>query len=268
MRRTRLRRASRRVEDAPMNDRWLLSYADFVTLLLAVFVVLFAFSRIERKSIESVSVGIHTGFEQLGLNVPPKNEGTPPETVNPRPQRNPVPSTTPFDTLQLKTQLEQVLGDAIDKHEIVVQQTSEGLIISLRDFGFFNSGEATILPGASAQLKRTAQVLIQHNLEIRVEGHSDDRPIHTPLFQSNWELSTARATSVLALLLDEAGFPPSRISVAGYGPYRPVADNATSDGRRMNRRIDLVIIEPKHALGVLKDKEASPHTESEIPRVQ
>jgi chemotaxis protein MotB len=247
VRRTRIRRASRRVEDLPAHDRWLLSYADFVTLLLAVFIVLFAFSRIQKQSIQSVSVGIHAGFEALGLNVPPRSPGTPPEVpAKPQPKQVGALTPLPFNTTELKTQLEGVLGDAIDKHEIVVQQTSEGLIISLRDFGFFNSGDATLLPGAAVQLKRTAEVLMQHNLEIRVEGHSDDQPIHTDLFQSNWQLSTARATSVLTLLLDEANFPPAKISVAGYGPYRPVADNATPEGRRMNRRVDLVIIEPKH----------------------
>ncbi len=246
--RTRPRRTSINSEEAPTHDRWLLSYADFVTLLLAVFIVLFAFSRVQKQSIETVSVGIHAGFEELGLNVPPRTPGTPPEKVRPDPKQGGALPPLPFNTTQLKTQLEGVLGDAIDKHEIVVQQTSEGLIISLRDFGFFNSGEATLLPGAAAQLKRTAQILIQHNLEIRVEGHSDDQPIHNSLFHSNWELSTARATSVLMMLVEEAGFPPAKISVAGYGSYRPVADNQTPEGRRMNRRVDLVIIEAKHPL--------------------
>jgi chemotaxis protein MotB len=247
MRRTRIRRADRR-EDLPVHDRWLLSYADFVTLLLAIFIVLFAFSRVQKQSIETVSVGIHAGFEELGLNVPPKSPGTPPEVDKPQPKQSGALPPLPFNTALLKTQLEGVLGDAIDKHEIVLQQTTEGLVISLRDFGFFKSGEAAVLPAAATQLKRTAQVLIQHNLEIRVEGHSDDQPIHTALFQSNWELSTARATSVLSLLIGDAGFPPSKISVAGYGPYRPIGDNATPEGRGMNRRVDLVIIEPKRTI--------------------
>lgn len=243
MRRAGSRRSAERVEDAPAHDRWLLSYADFVTLLLAVFIVLFAFSRGHRHTIRTVSAGIHSGFETLSAH-----EATgPDDTANPVPPSSGVakPAALPVDTAQLKTQLEGVLGDAIGKHEIVVQQTTEGLIISLRDFGFFNSGDATLLPGAAEQLRKTAQVLIEHHLELRVEGHSDDQPIHTPLFQSNWQLSTARATSVLTLLVNDAGFPPEKISVAGYGPYRPVADNANSEGRRMNRRVDLVIVEPK-----------------------
>ncbi len=237
-------RTARR-EEAPASDRWLLSYADFVTLLLAVFIVLFAFSRVQKRSIHAVAEGISSGFEKLGIESSPVNPASFKEPVVAPPKPAAASAPLPFNSAELKTQLEGVLGDAIGKHEIVVQQTSEGLIISLRDFGFFNSGEATLMPGAAVQIERTAQVLMQHNLDIRVEGHSDDQPIHTDLFRSNWELSTARAMSVLTLLLDDAGFPPSKVSVAGYGPYRPVADNATPEGRRMNRRVDLVIVEPK-----------------------
>jgi chemotaxis protein MotB len=241
-----LRRSSKREEEAaPSHDRWLLSYADFVTLLLAVFIVLFAFSRGRSKSVQTVSAGIHAGFEKLSAHDDPKPDTGPTDAANPLPPAPVMPAPLPVDTTQLKTQLEGVLGDAIDKHEIVVQQTTEGLIISLRDFGFFKSGDATLLPGAAEQLRKTAHVLMDHHLELRVEGHSDNQPIHTPLFQSNWQLSSARATSVLTLLVDDAGFPPDKISVAGYGPYRPVADNATAEGRGQNRRVDLVIVEPK-----------------------
>ena len=154
-------------------------------------------------------------------------------------------TSSAFSTTELKSELEGVLGDSISRHEIVVQQTAEGLTISLRDFGFFNSGRAELLPGADTQLKNIARTLMQRNLELRVEGHSDNQAIHSPSFKSNWELSTARATSVLSLLLDQAGFPPTKISVAGYGSYRPVADNSTAEGRRMNRRVDLVVLAPK-----------------------
>jgi chemotaxis protein MotB len=79
-------------------------------------------------------------------------------------------------------------------------------------------------------------------MDLRIEGHSDDQPIHTPQFRSNWELSTARAMTVLLLLVNDSGIDPGKVSVAGYGQYRPVADNATSDGRQMNRRVDLVVV--------------------------
>jgi chemotaxis protein MotB len=120
--------------------------------------------------------------------------------------------------------------------------TPEGFVISLKDLGFFNSGEAVLLPGAADKIERIAKVLSQHGLELRVEGHSDDQPIHTPEFRSNWELSTARAMTVLMLLINESRLDPTKVSVAGYGQFRPIADNATSDGRQMNRRVDLVVV--------------------------
>lgn len=246
MRRRRTRLTVDRRSDAVAHDRWLLSYADLVTLLLAVFIVLFGFSRGHQQTIQTTSAGIHSGFDQLGISRSQKGlETAPSQAAPPPPSATKPPASPSFDAAELKQQLEGVLGNEIDKNAIQMQKSSEGLTISLRDFGFFNSGDAKLLPGAAEQIKRTARVLIERRLEVRVEGHSDDQPIHTALFHSNWELSTARATSVLTLLLDDAAFPPDKLSVAGYGAYRPVADNATPEGRRMNRRVDLVVIAPK-----------------------
>jgi len=234
----------------PSHERWLVSYADFMTLLFAVFVVLFAFSRYH-SSIHTVSTAIHSGFDALsaapgasGMSQSPAAEAkiAPPhsEVLAVGPQKH-------FDTGELSKELQGVLGDSISKQEIVMQTTPDGLVISLRELGFFNSGQAQLLPGAAAKLKSTAKVLAEHGLEVRVEGHSDDQPIHNAMFHSNWELSSARAMSVLSLLVNEGGFPETSISVAGYGEHRPVASNATPEGRRMNRRVDLVVVAPRTA---------------------
>lgn len=228
--------------ELPSRDRWLLSYADFVTLLLAVFIVLFATSWHERRSLHTVSAAIHTGFESMSVN-PPQHTPEIGESgtaggQTPKGLQRTAPQVTP----ELTQQLQDVLGDAIIKKQIVMQQSPDGLVISLRELGFFNSGEASLLPGAAERLRATARVLNLHDLEVRVEGHSDDQPIHTATFRSNWELSAARAMSVLSPLLEGTGFPPERLSVTAYGPYHPVADNATAEGRRMNRRVDLVVI--------------------------
>jgi chemotaxis protein MotB len=98
------------------------------------------------------------------------------------------------------------------------------------------------LPGAAEKIKRIAAVLMQYGLDMRVEGHSDDVPIHNDTFASNWDLSTARAMAVAMMLIDEAGFDPQRMSVAGYAQYHPVASNDTPEGRRANRRVDIVIV--------------------------
>jgi chemotaxis protein MotB len=101
------------------------------------------------------------------------------------------------------------------------------------------------LPGAAEKIERIAKVLSKPGLEIRVEGHSDNQPIHNDQFRSNWELSAARAMAVLRLLVDDAGFDPKKLSASGYGEYRPVADNSTVAGRRMNRRVDLVVVQSR-----------------------
>lgn len=245
-----MRRPARTQELAP-KDRWLVSYADFVTLLFALFVVLFALSY-HHKGISAMSDVIRGGFESL--------KAGPSETAaKPRPEDHPAPkaaalkapappaASTQYDSTKLTSELNGVFGDSIAKREIVMQPTHDGLIISLRELGFFDSGDARLLPAAADKLKSAAGVLIAHGLEVRVEGHSDDQPIHNALFQSNWELSTARAMSVLTMLVEEANFPPNRISVAGYGAFRPVASNDTPEGRRMNRRVDLVVIAPPAA---------------------
>ncbi len=210
-------------------DRWLVSYADLMTLLFALFVVLFATSRHSAEALGKLSGAIHSGFSgRSGPVVPPADLA--PEN----------PSG------ELEAQLRSVLGGAIEKGQVGLQKTSEGLVISFEEFGFFHSGEAGLVAGQAATIEKAGEVLQQHGAALRVEGHSDNQPIHNAVFASNWELSAARAMTVLLLLVDEAHYDPTRISVAGYGPYRPVADNSTPEGRQKNRRVDLVVLAPKN----------------------
>jgi chemotaxis protein MotB len=235
------------------HDRWLVSYADFVTLLFAFFVVLFASSYRDNRSMKKISEAIHIGFQQLGAfsggashagvaypNLPPD-----PSTYTPQAHRPPLDTpaaSSNGDIVELRQQLEGAIGSELKNHEVVMRVTPEGFVISLNELGFFNSGQAVLLPGAGEKLEKIASVLAQHGLDLRVEGHSDDQPIHTAQFHSNWELSTARALAVMTLLVNEGSFNPAKISVAGYGQYRPVADNTTPEGRKLNRRVDLVIV--------------------------
>ncbi len=231
-------RAARRAKTSTSHDRWLVSYADFLTLLFAFFVVLFASMRQNNLNFQKVSTSIHAGFDTMGAH--PDHNNSVATVATPAPAKR-APTASPA-SLDLSEELRTVLSDSISKHQIVLQQSPEGLIISLRELGFFHSGEAQLLPAARQQLQQTAGVLMSHHLTVRVEGHSDDQPIHTNLFHSNWELSTSRAMSVLLVLVDESGFDPEKISIAGYGPYRPIASNATTEGRQMNRRVDLVVL--------------------------
>jgi len=123
-----------------------------------------------------------------------------------------------------------------------MRMTPEGFVISLHELGFFDSGEAKLLPGAAEKIKRIAAVLMQYGLDMRVEGHSDNVPIHNAAFSSNWDLSTARAMAVAMMLMNESGVDPKRISIAGYAQYHPTVSNDTTEGRRANRRVDIVIV--------------------------
>jgi chemotaxis protein MotB len=245
-------RRVRHAEEPANHDRWLISYADFITLLFAFFVVLFASSYRDKQSVKQLSQAIHIGFQQLGAHsggetdqgvaypdLPPDPSTYTPDVVH---QAATQTAAVAVDIVQLRKQLENAMGEEIKDHEVVVRMTPEGFVISLNELGFFNSGQAALLPGAGPKLQRIAKVLALHGLDLRVEGHSDNQPIHTAQFRSNWELSTARALAVMTLLVDDSGFDPQKISIAGYGQYRPVADNATAEGRKMNRRVDLVVL--------------------------
>ena len=251
-----MRRRRTRFNQEPANhDRWLVSYSDLLTLLLAFFVVLFATSYRDNQTVKKLSEAIQIGFQQMGAfsggdsasgvaypNLPPD-----PSKYTPKPHNPATPSAaSSVDLAQLQRQLESAIGQELKNHEVVMRETPEGFVISLNELGFFNSGQAELLPGAAGKIQRIATVLATHGLELRVEGHSDNVPIHTPQFRSNWELSTARAMAVMTLLVDQSGFDPQKISVAGYGQYRPIADNTTPEGRRMNRRVDLVVVSTAH----------------------
>jgi chemotaxis protein MotB len=230
----KLQRKSRR-EALVSHDRWLVSYADFITLLFALFVVLFAASRHSDASLERVSHAIHSGFRTMGAMPAATSQAR--AGALPRLDLAHAPQTV------LEQQLAAALHDSLADGEIAMHQSPQGLVISLRELGFFNSGEAALLPGAADKIERIGRLLMSHGLAVRVEGHSDNQPIDNANFHSNWELSAARAMTVLLLLVDDAHYDPTRISMAGYGPYRPVSDNTTAAGRQLNRRVDLVVLD-------------------------
>jgi chemotaxis protein MotB len=153
-----------------------------------------------------------------------------------------VTGNTGIDVGELQKKLTMALGKEIARQEIALRMTPEGFVISLHELGFFNSGEARLLPGAADKIKRIAAVLMEYGLDMRVEGHSDNVPIHNAEFSSNWALSTARASAVAMMLLNESRVDPRRLSIAGYGEYHPTAKNDTPEGRRANRRVDLVVV--------------------------
>jgi chemotaxis protein MotB len=245
MRRRRIR------EEAISQERWLVSYSDFITLLFALFVVLFATTYRDNQSIRNLARAIHNGFQRMGA-LP--NDGASKDlaeagaefdagnTLHFRDKNAANTVQGAAMMLRVKQELEKTIRAELANHEVALQTTPEGITVSLKELGFFDSGSATLKHGAARKIERIAKVLMKPGLEIRIEGHSDNQPIHNAQFGSNWELSTARATTVLLLLVNDSGFDPKTLSASGYGQYRPIADDSTTEGRRMNRRVDLVVI--------------------------
>ena len=142
----------------------------------------------------------------------------------------------------LRKELEQALAPEILRQEVALRTVPDGLVISLREIGFFNSGSAEIRANSQSAFSRIARLLAQRAYRVRIEGHTDNVPIHNARFADNWELSTARATELVRLLLVIYKFAPARLSAAGYAEYHPIASNGAAEGRAMNRRVDLVIL--------------------------
>ncbi|MBK6587733.1 MAG: OmpA family protein [Acidobacteria bacterium] len=204
-------------QDHRNRDRWLVSYADLVTLLLALFIVMYAASDKERASkiVEGMST-MSTG----GNGILPGN------------------ATEKTDREKFE---EALMANPVLLQKAKMRQTKDGLVISLSEAGFFAPGEAVIDTQADSVIATIAESVKGAPAKIRIEGHTDSTPISNARYPSNWELSTARAASVL-MRLTEKGIEPERLSAAGYGGFQPVADNATPEGRAQNRRVDVVII--------------------------
>lgn len=236
------------------HDRWLVSYADFITLLFAFFVVLFASAKADAKKQQEVSHAIDAAFRSLGL-FPDAARHAAKETVVASGVEKPAyamniimgedvlsPAKARDDLEAVRRNLQQRLSNQIAQHTVSIKAGKDGLVISLREAGFFDSGSATPRPGTLDTLRQVGAALAATPFDLRVEGHTDNVPIHSAEFDSNWELSAARATRIARTFLDLGLIAPERISAAGYAEFHPVANNETSEGRAENRRVDLVIL--------------------------
>lgn len=246
--------SSRHARSRVSHERWLVSYADFITLLFAFFVVLYAFAKADQKKQVQVSAAIDTAFHSLGIfpdpaRRPAKGRSATSGAAQPVIPMNIVigedvlsPARVKDDLNQIRRELQQTLSNQIAQHTVSIQMGRDGLVISLREAGFFRSGSAMPRPETLGTLRLIAKSLGRTPYEVRVEGHTDNIPIHNPEFDSNWELSSARATRIARMLLDLHAIPPDRLSAAGYAEFHPVASNQTADGRAENRRVDLVVM--------------------------
>ena len=152
------------------------------------------------------------------------------------------PAQVKQDLEQLSLRMQQLLSDQIAQHTVSVRMGRDGLVISLKEAGFFDSGSASPHPQALPVLNRIAQALGRTPYDLRIEGHTDNIPIHNVQFDSNWELSSAWSTHLARIFLATGFILPERLSTSGYAEFHPLASNATPEGRAENRRVDLVIL--------------------------
>lgn len=228
-------------------ERWVLPYADFVTVLLCFFIVLYSLSSVDAEKFAALARSLHHAMGGRGsvlIEAPDASLG--PE------ERFPMELDKGFIRVSDTTFLAQMAPIQKQVQELVdeagltaqVEMTTEerGLVISVQDTVLFVTGSADLTPSARDIMGKLGLILLQTSNYIRIEGHTDNVPINTPRFPSNWELSVARSTSVVRYLIARHNFPPGRLSATGYGEYRPKDTNDTVQGRQKNRRVDFVVL--------------------------
>ncbi len=231
------------------HERWLISYADFITLLFAFFVVLFASSQADKKKQAQVAEAVKAAFTEMGVFDPAAkrlsiaHEGGAASNAATKPMVMPMPSQQTLE--QLKKSIDKLVADQVGQGRlpsgsVTTRITPDGLVISLHDAGFFASGSAEVNPASMHILTTIVDALPDR--AIRVEGHTDNVPIHTLQFATNWELSTARASAITRFIIEKGHFDPALLSAAGYAEFHPVASNESEAGRTENRRVDIILL--------------------------
>ncbi len=225
------------------DERWLLTYADLITLLMAFFTILFAMASVDSQKIKvlgkSMNLAFTTGGGMGGANFITNFSGkgiTPSETEN----ANQNYETTEFDTmirLIKEYSVEEGIYQAID-----TTITKRGLVVKLADSVLFASGQIELNDFSREVLEKLSSILFKTGSTIRVEGHTDNIPIRTARYQSNWQLSTDRATNVIMYWIEKHPEIAPRLAAAGYGEFRPLASNDTPEGRAKNRRVEIVLL--------------------------
>jgi DNA-binding response OmpR family regulator len=247
-----MRNAGRRITRAMIIEHvWNLSF-DTCTNVVDVYVN-YSSAQVHRKKIVQLSAAVQAGFQQLGAHP----TAAAPRTIQEFADLNSAAPAIPLplnqeipDLTGLRKELEQAMAPEILRGDVALRTGRDGLVISLREAGFFDSGSAGVKAASEPAFSRIATLLGEGHYNIRIEGHTDNVRIHNTQYSSNWELSTARSTEMIRLLVVKYGLDPQRLSASGYGEYHPIASNGTEAGRALNRRVDLVVLgkyEPEHA---------------------
>jgi chemotaxis protein MotB len=244
------------------HERWLVSYADFMTLLFAFFVVMFASSQSDRAKAQQISEAMSRAFEgqkmpsilavMLGGTLDDKGKGNAmlrgPGGAN-KAKEEPKDEQKVAELLPSLQMLKEDLRKEIEAGRIQVSMENRGLVVSFKQAAVFPSGEDVVSPEAYSSLEKVAAAIKKISNPVRLEGHTDSRPINTPRFRSNWELSAARSIALMELFSNRYGVPHERMSIAGYADTAPIQSNDTEQGRARNRRCDVVILNERGIVG-------------------
>lgn len=243
----------RRPEEPENHERWLVSYADFITLLFAFFVVMYAISSVNEGKYKVLSNSLTNAFKNVTAVDGGKPlvvlQGSPPIAPGPvlKPDKLPEQQKAEEQKLEQRKKMKNVAGDIMKALQPLVAQgkvrlleTSRGVTIEINDSILFPAGQAKLQPASVNAMLAIASVLAESDFPITIEGHTDNVPISTPQFPSNWELSAMRATTVLRLFND-GGVGAERLTAIGYGDTRPVETNTTPEGKARNRRVSILI---------------------------
>jgi len=223
-------------------DEWLLTYGDLMTQLVCFFVLLMSFAVMSSMKFRDVVISLHDALSGPGVLPAFKN------VVGDIPRSLEEQDMQDEQIRKMKSEIEGTLEEQDMSSQVGVEIRAEGLVIILNQQNqpvLFDTADARVRDEAHPILNQIGDFIKDLPNNIRVEGHTDSRPINTPRFPSNWELSTMRATNVLRYLHAKTGISPDRLSAAGYGPYRHVAPNNTRFGMSKNRRVEIVILRMK-----------------------
>jgi chemotaxis protein MotB len=223
-------------QSAPNADRWLISYADFVTLIFGLFVVLYAVAQSDRAKVKDLSQSVQIAF---GGRPPARAVVAKPAIAQPVTKTGAAGSREMLASsyADLKERLRQEIADG----KMQVRMDARGVIVSLHEKSFFPSGKDAIYPSAYESMSKVASVIRDLPNPVLLEGHTDSVPIHNQRFRSNWDLSAARSIAVLQFFETRYDIAPQRFAIAGYADNLPVAGNDSDEGRSRNRRVDIVI---------------------------
>ncbi|OOM78493.1 motility protein B [Clostridium puniceum] len=225
-----------------VDEAWLLPYSDMLTLLLALFIVMFAMGQTDQAKLQAMSKSFNVIFSggsgvmmQDGSSmVPMDGEGGQAEVYNAKTEEDKM--------TEIKKMLEQEIGKEGYSDKVKVNLTSEGLEIAIQDAVLFRSGEAEIMNDVSPLLSKLSTMLHDLDNKVKIVGHTDNVPISNGKFRSNWDLSAMRAINVMNYMVTSTGITADRASIEAHGEYMPKYDNSTEDGRAKNRRVEIIVI--------------------------